>query len=149
MAPWLKRRRLCRPNKQAVKFDKSALLVTFIVPVVYVDPSPESVWRRRGNLVLRSRMEELSIEKISLGGCRGMMIPSVCQWLERSNYSPSSSGFRSPNSRSRSSIADASSWSMLNLATISRTVFSSSTCSVMNHCSSTSAANALFSWANS
>ena len=51
-----------------------------------------------------------------------------------------------PSSRSRSSIDAGSSLTIWNFATISRTVFSSSTCSVMNHWSSAIAANAF--WVN-
>src|SRR4029079_18705419 len=50
---------------------------------------------------------------------------------------------RAPNSRSKSSSDPASSPTRRNRATISRAVFSSSTCSVRNHCSSVISANAL------
>ena len=49
---------------------------------------------------------------------------------------------RTPSSRSRSRIAAGSFFTSRNFATISRAVFSSSTCSVRNHCSSVISANA-------
>src|SRR5712664_351708 len=49
---------------------------------------------------------------------------------------------RAPSSRSRSRIAAGSFFTSRNFATISRAIFSSSTCSVRNHCSSVISANA-------
>src|SRR6185503_3067310 len=55
-------------------------------------------------------------------------------------YCAAAAGCREPSSRS-TSRRDAGSWPTIrSLATISRTVFSSSTCSVMNHCNSAIAA---------
>ena len=87
-------------------------------------------------LVRLNRLDQVVVNRLQPSPTR-----STCQPINLINperYAPE----RAPSSRSRSSTDDTSLPTSFSLATISRDDFSSSTCSVRNHCSSTVAAYA-------
>ena len=112
---------------------------------------------RQGNLRCRSRLVRRCSRGLlrattacrcehenAQGGCVAHPYILSCS-LSALSYAAAvgvSTAVRLPSSRSMSRIDAASSPIMRSLPTISRPVFSSSTCSVRNHCSSATAANA-------